>query len=173
MCRRVIGSHVPADCQGFVILQADKAGDLVQALFSVPQREGVPERIAQVVLPHTRFRVPAALGFGVVHASLTHVMQQPQDRHGFLLLLGDGGRPQRVPGRQVADRDFPQTTVNVQAVNNQATGESAVVLGSRRGLEKVRFILQPLQQFLRTVAVDAGQKQILEMLGHGLQAVSF
>ena len=60
----------------------------------------------------------------------------------------------------------------MQAVNNQAAGESAVVLGSRRCLEKVCFILQPLQQFLRTVAVDAGQKQILEMLGHGLQPVS-
>ena len=155
-----------------MILQADKAGDLVQALFSVPQGEGIPERITQVVLPHTRFLVPAAFSFNVVHACLAHVMQQPQDRHGFLLPLGDGGRPQRVPGRQVADRDFPQTTVNVQAVNNQATGESAVVLGSRRGLEKVRFILQALQQFLRTVAVDAGQKQILEMLGHGLQPVS-
>ena len=154
-----------------MILQPDKPGDLVQALFSVPQGEGIPERITQVVLPHTRFRVPAAFSFNVVHACLAHVMQQPQDRHGFLLLLGDGGRPQRVPGRQVADRDFPQTTVNVQAVNNQAPG--AVVLGSRRGLEKVRFILQALQQFLRTVAVDAGQKQILEMLGHGLQAVSF
>ena len=156
-----------------MILQADKAGDLVQALFSVPQREGIPERIAQVILPHARFRVPAALGFGVVHASLTHVMQQPQDRHGFLLLLGEGGRPRRVLFRQVADRDLPQAVINVQAVNDQAAVESAVVLGSRRCLEKVCFILQPLQQFLRAVAVDAGQKQIFEKGGHGPLAVSF
>ena len=141
-----------------MILQADKAGDLVQALFSVPQREGIPERIAQVILPHARFRVSAALGFGVVYASLAHVMQQPQDRHGFLLPLGEGGRLRRVLFRQVADRDLPQAVINVQAVNHQAAAESTVVCGSRRCREKVRFILQPLQQFLRACAVNVGQK---------------
>ena len=117
------------------------------------QGERIPECVRLVVLPGPGVRVPPALGFGVVHAYLAHVMQQGQDRHGFLLGVVHvvGSRLVRVA--LVPDRQFPQTPVNIQTMDHQAASVGTVVLGPCRGREKVRAF-QPGQQLVRAGSAD-------------------
>ena len=133
------------------LLQEVQAGQWAGVLVMEVERLARGETIDQGIVAQS-FQYSGLKGIRpVVHSRLAHVMQQAQDRHGFVLLLAKTARP---VFENVAGCDLPQAFVYVQAMDHQAARLCQVLTGGGRGREKVRFPLQPVQQGRRTFSAN-------------------
>ena len=133
------------------LLQEVQAGQWAGVLVMEVERLARGETIDQGIVAQS-FQYSGLKGIRpVVHSRLAHVMQQAQDRHGFVLLLAKTARP---VFENVAGCDLPQALVYVQAMDHQAARLCQVLTSGGRGREKVRFPLQPVQQGRRTFSAN-------------------